>query len=133
MESAKPETRIKIKNRAYGAVVGADERWLSRLVLNLVANAKRAAEGGTVRVEVGTTSKDFYISVSDNGKGLSEAQKKKFRKGRRFTTKTAVPEEHGLGSQVVKRALSLHNATIGISDNKPRGTVIRVKIPLARE
>jgi signal transduction histidine kinase len=124
--------KIVIHNRAGNVPVKADIVWLSRLILNLTRNAERALvrkgeKGDTITIDYSTDAKNFIITVSDNGPGMTSRQKQDFYTGRRFTTK----EEpgHGLGLAVVRKAVQLHRGAIEIRDNKPRGTIFVVKIP----
>ena len=131
-----PNIKIYVNNLAEKGSLKADDRWLSRLVLNLTANAIRAvdrADGKEGKVYVNTRVKDgrFRINVVDDGVGMTAEQKRKFGVGKSFTTKS-VKKEHGLGFEVVRKALEMHNAKVEIKDNHPKGTVFSVEIPMLK-
>ena len=124
---------IKVVNRASNAVLKADDRWLSRLLLNLTANAVKAIpQQGRVNIVFSNDAKHFNITVSDTGRGMTKEQKRKFYQGISFTTKKENAEDHGRGFAVVRKAIKMHNGRIEIKDNRPEGTVFKIKFPLAR-
>jgi signal transduction histidine kinase len=124
---------VKVSNTAGPRKLEANERWLSRLLLNLTANAGRAMplKGGSILVNCRTGEKNLVITVADTGRGMTAEQKKKFEVGESFTTKSEDKKNHGLGFHVVRNAVKLHNAKIKIMDNRPQGTVFIIRIPLA--
>jgi signal transduction histidine kinase len=103
-----------------------DEDLLERAVENLLRNAIEAAgPDGTVRLHLEKGAETARVVVADNGPGLSE----QLRAGIRpfVTTK---PGGLGLGLATVQKIARLHGGRLAFGDNKPRGTVAILELPL---
>lgn len=124
---------IMVRINAMPVTLNADPAWLMSIVLNLCDNASRAAgKAGRVLSDFRTDSKNFIITVSNTGESLSEQDKKSFLEAKGLSTKESEREKHGFGQMSIKHALQLHNGTLEIRDNKPKGAIFIVKIPLAK-
>lgn len=114
-------------------VVKGDRMALTSVVTNLVENAvKYSPEGSTITIGLSADKEVATLSVSDNGPGIPEEEKKKiFRKfyriGHEETRKT---KGTGLGLYIVQRILALHHGRVNIKDNRPRGSVFEVTLPV---
>jgi signal transduction histidine kinase len=103
-----------------------DEDLLERAVENLLRNAIEAAgAGGTVRLQLQKGADTARVVVLDDGPGLSE----QLRAGIRpfLTTK---PGGLGLGLATVQKIARLHGGRLAFGENKPRGTVAILELPL---
>jgi two-component system sensor histidine kinase QseC len=105
---------------------------LSMLIRNLVDNAIRyTPEGGAVQVEIGNDAGHAYVSVTDNGPGVPEAERarvfERFYRG----TRTA-PYGCGLGLSIVRRVADLHGASVDLGTAPSgQGLQVRVRFPAA--
>ena len=99
------------------------------IVANLISNAvKYSPEEGKIRVTVSQKDRGVLFAVTDEGPGISEADKgelfKKFyRSGDEQTRKTTGT---GLGLFIVKNLLNLMQARIEVKDNFPKGTTFEI-------
>lgn len=108
-----------------------DPTGIRRCLLNLVSNAVdacRSENGGRVRV-ASTLGDDgmFRITISDNGCGISDDDKKKlFRTF--FSTKGS--KGTGLGLAVTQKIIEEHNGRIAVESTLGRGTTFTMTLPL---
>lgn len=96
-------------------------------LINLLDNAVEATDvPGTVRVAVGRHDGLLRIDVADTGHGVSpEAREKLFLP--HFSTRR---RGSGLGLAIVHRIISDHSGTIRVAENRPRGTVFTIELPM---
>ncbi|WP_075340488.1 sensor histidine kinase [Tenacibaculum agarivorans] len=106
-----------------------DKTQLIRIITNLVKNATQAMreEETHPRIEVKVASKNesVVITVTDNGKGISEENKKLIFEPK-FTTKTS---GMGLGLPMIKNIIEAYNGSITFSSTLGVGTVFTVTLP----
>ncbi|MBK6834453.1 MAG: two-component sensor histidine kinase [Bacteroidetes bacterium] len=117
----------KIENNI---LLNTDTAIFPSIIINLVENAlKYTPDNCPVVVELSKTDK-IILKVSDEGLGISTEEKPKvfdkfFRSGNEETRKS---KGTGLGLFIVKKMVEMHNGTISVYDNKPKGSVFEVKI-----
>lgn len=127
---------IVFKNDSKGIVTALDEDKIRHMLLNLISNSVRACEGGgTVKVTADSDENNAYITVEDDGCGMSDDV---FATAfTRFNDKFgAIPESErgmGMGLYYVSRAVQLHGGRVAISRGDERGTKVSVSIPLRRK
>ncbi len=98
-------------------------------ISNLISNAiKYSPEGSTVEVSVVDEGKSYVISVSDQGEGISPENRERIFKRFERIEKGAI-KGSGLGLAIVKRIADIHRGEIWIEDNKPKGSVFKLRIP----
>ncbi|WP_417290785.1 sensor histidine kinase [Corallibacter sp.] len=106
-----------------------DRTQLIRVITNLVKNGIQAIpdeqENKKIVVSVLEREKDVVISISDNGTGISEANKTKIFEPK-FTTKTS---GMGLGLAMVKNIVETYNGSITFTTEKDKGTAFVVNFP----
>ena len=107
-----------------------DKTQLIRVITNLVKNAIQATENQEnpiVEVKVSSEEKNLIISVSDNGKGISEDLKELIFEPK-FTTKTS---GMGLGLAMIKSIIEAYDGSISFSSEEGIGTVFKVVLTKA--
>ena len=125
MEAKTPSSQGQPEVRVTG-----NQRMVEELVRNLVENAIRYnVDHGFVRVTVGRDELGRpELQVADSGEGIPmDLRQKVFE--RFFCVDESRSKETGgtgLGLAIVKHAAQLHNATVAIRGNYPRGTVFEV-------
>ena len=74
----------------------------------------------------------LFLKVSDNGPGISTADKKKIfdRFYRVDKARTRQTGGFGLGLSLAKQITEALKGTIVVKDNKPKGTIFEVKIAI---
>ncbi|WP_159018949.1 sensor histidine kinase [Algibacter sp. L3A6] len=109
-----------------------DRTQLIRVITNLVKNAIQAMptkDDPKINVHVGTNNNNVILTVSDNGSGVLEENKKKLFEPK-FTTKTS---GMGLGLAMVKNIVETYNGTISFESEQDRGAVFKVVFPQKTE
>lgn len=117
-------------------LVMADETRLKQIVLNLLTNALKFAERGTVELSVATDGDHALLSVCDSGVGISpEALERIFERFEQAHQHRANRAPGlGLGLWMVKNLVLLHNGSVTAhSEGLGKGATFRVRLPLARE
>ena len=105
-----------------------DKTQLIRIVTNLVKNADQASENKEnqlIEVSVASEGNTIKITVSDNGKGISE-EVEDFIFEPKFTTKSS---GMGLGLPMIKNIIEAYDGTISFSSKEGIGTVFTVVLP----
>lgn len=105
-----------------------DRTQLIRVITNLVKNATQAvADEKDPKIVVSVMSEDdvVRISVSDNGKGISEENIARIFQPK-FTTKSS---GMGLGLAMVKNIVETYKGTITFTSQNGKGTTFTVTFP----
>jgi len=109
-------------------LIVADAAQLQQVILNLLLNAVHAVhDGGTIELTTSAALDDeIRIVVTDNGKGIAEADLEKIFLPF-FTTK---PKGTGLGLSICKRLVEQHNGTIRVARNPDGGLTFTIRLPV---
>lgn len=126
---------LEIKEGIPPTVLGDPNR-LSQILFNLVGNAVKFTERGTVRVRVAPVTADaekvtVRIDVSDTGMGIAkEHMSDLFEPFGTASAKTGrVFGGSGLGLAITKRLIEMQGGRITCESSCGRGTVFSVEIP----
>ena len=128
---AKPKVvDVNMNLNAENQYILGNETQISQLLLNLLINAFHATEGNNGIVTVSTEVSDgkLLLSVSDNGYGISEENKKRIFEPF-FTTKKG-GEGTGLGLAIAGQVVEEHGGTIKVESEAGEGTTFFVELPL---
>ena len=110
-----------------------DEDKMRRIITNLLSNAfKYNTDNGNVMVSLDVTEgeqrRQTVISVADTGIGI---------KDKRHVFDRFVQESHGqeqegsgLGLHIVRQYVNMMGGSIEVADNKPKGTIFTVTLPV---
>ena len=106
----------------------SDENRLKQVFINLLDNAiKFTGKGGKVELKAIYNGKDFIITVSDSGCGISAEElpkvKEKFYKGK------SSKSTNGIGLSICDEIIKLLEGTFEIESKVGEGTVITVSLP----
>ena len=118
-----------IKN--YSVIPGFQCRLglLSQAFLNILLNALQCRQAGlTVTISTASDEESIYITIADNGPGISENIKDRIFEPF-FTTKD-VGKGQGLGLTTAYDAITSHNGSIGV-ENKD-GSIFLIKLPIRK-
>ncbi|CAN5315707.1 MAG: GAF domain-containing protein [Chloroflexia bacterium] len=114
-----------------------DEDRIHQIIDNLVGNAVKYTDGGTITVAVGPSNRDEWelqIAVSDQGHGIPEAEREQLFNPfyrRREASESAKPGL-GLGLFICAELASAHGGTIEIEDSPSGGTTFVVLLEPVR-
>jgi signal transduction histidine kinase len=104
-----------------------DPEQMQKVVLNLVLNANDALrEGGHIRVATGQSDRWVYVSVTDDGCGMS----RDFMARSLFKPfRTTKGEGLGIGLFHTKTIVEAHRGRIEVESEEGKGTTFRVLLP----
>ena len=121
------------ENRIHRTII-TDKLLLKQLMTILFDNAVKYTEEeeGVIHFVIATTERNLYLSVADDGIGISAADKKKIfdRFYRVDKARTRQKGGFGLGLSLAKQIVDALKGTISVKDNKPHGTIFEVKIAI---
>jgi signal transduction histidine kinase len=112
--------------------ITADVNMLHVIFRNLLSNAvKFTRKGGTVNIAAENKDSYVYITVKDNGVGISpEKIEKIFNLGSSYTSSgTAMEKGNGLGLLLCKEFVEKNNGNIQVQSQPGKGSVFTVCLP----
>ena len=124
---------FRFENRIHRTII-TDKLLLKQLMTILFDNAvKYTEEEGDIYFEISTTERSLYLTVADDGIGISAVDKKKIfdRFYRVDKARTRQKGGFGLGLSLAKQIADALKGSIGVKDNKPNGTIFEVKIAIS--
>ena len=120
------------ENRIHRTII-TDKLLLKQLMTILFDNAvKYTEEDGEIHFVIAATERTLYLSVADDGIGISGVDKKKIfdRFYRVDKARTRQKGGFGLGLSLAKQIVDALKGSINVKDNKPHGTIFEVKIAI---
>lgn len=121
----------EIDDTLPGALMGDPAR-LQQILVNLVSNAIKFTDQGTVHVRLFRQTGTWGIEVADTGQGIPEAELpyifETFRQVEADATRSH--GGFGLGLAIVKQLVHLMNGEIGVTSRPGEGSVFTVMLPL---
>ena len=133
IDRQKSKHQISVQSNNELILVKADARLVMQVIVNIVDNAiKYTPEGTSIKIEAKKEDKMAEISISDNGKGISDEEKKKVFDKFYCGEKKIVDNRRslGLGLYLCKAIIEAHGGTIYVTDNQPSGAVFHFTLPL---
>lgn len=110
---------------------------LNQVILNLLTNSIYAINkkfegkpGGLISISTSRDLKYAYISIEDNGVGMSEQTKQKLFEP--FYTTKPVGEGTGLGMSIAYNTIRKHNGEISLTTELGKGTTFVIKLPISQ-
>ena len=122
--------RLKVQIQP-GVYANVDAIALEMVIINLLSNAfKYSPNEKPVTITLQKESSEVKIKVIDEGKGISDEDKKSlFGKFYRAEDENVRKSKGtGLGLFIVKNLLNHHNATIIANDNAPSGVIFEITL-----
>lgn len=123
------ELEIRVSKQEDEPPVELDPEQFKRVIINIVDNAIEAMQNkGRIHIVINhdIASNRAYVDIEDDGPGiLGEDKEKLFLPY--FSTKK---DGTGLGLAIAGRVITEHRGYIRIKDNKPRGTIFAIELPI---
>lgn len=103
---------------------------LNQVFLNLLVNSAHAMEGtqGLITVRTWSDADSLFVSVSDNGKGITEENLKRIFEP--FFTTKEVGKGTGLGLSISYDIIKKHGGDIAVESQVGVGTTFTVRLPI---
>lgn len=128
---------VKLVNNVP-AVIGkvvVDEQRLTQILFNLIGNAIKFTQRGTVSVSAKVSAEKLIIVVADTGIGINKQdQARIFQPFEQSLSDN--PISHfgtGLGLTVTKQLIELHGGDIRVKSNLGEGSVFSISLPLSAD
>src|SRR5208337_3317009 len=108
-----------------------DPEKLERILTNLIRNAIKFTESGSITVRAGGSAENRWIEVRDTGIGIpSQHLANIFNRFQQVdSSSTRRYEGTGLGLTIVKESVELMQGSIRVQSEERRGTTFRVELP----
>jgi signal transduction histidine kinase len=109
-----------------------DARRLSQVLLNLLGNAIKFTDEGSVEIRAVQAGDRFELSVVDSGFGIAPAdQARIFDEFQQVdNTSTRKKGGTGLGLSISRRIVELHGGTISVESEVGTGSTFKVTVPI---
>ena len=110
--------------------VSADPRQLGRAIGQLLDNAIEACgESGRILVDLGKYEDGVRIVISDDGRGMDEAELERALDGMREASGPDTSRRQGLGLPLAKQLVEAHGGRFDIQSRKGEGTSVSLWLP----
>lgn len=121
------KTLIYTEPKMLPPVMG-DKNRLRQVFINIIDNAlKYTSEGGAISVSAGVNGNMVYVSVTDNGCGISAEHLPNVTK--KFYKANYMKQGSGIGLAIVDEIVALHGGTLNIISEEGFGTTVTVNFP----
>jgi len=119
-----------IENKPFR--IKAEISHLENAINNILDNAIKYSKEPAIRLDARAENKWLKISISDNGEGISEKERKKiFEKFYRIPNGDVHKVKgYGLGLSYVYQIIKKHRGKIEVKSNQPMGTIVCILLPL---
>jgi hypothetical protein len=109
----------------------ADPQLVRLIITNLLSNAvKYSAEGSLVQLAVDRDDRHVYITVSDEGIGIPEADRHRLFEPFHRAENVGTRRGTGLGLAILKEVADLHGGEVGVDSTEGEGSTFWVTLPL---
>jgi len=125
------EKDIELHYEPSSHEAAVDSLVLMRIVSNLVSNAIKYTDAGSVKFGMKRQGDRLLLAVEDTGIGMSESQfKAALEHNVRLGEGAKRAEGNGYGLAIVEELAEEHGLTVSLSEKQRSGTAIQVDFPL---
>ena len=107
--------------------ISADPERLIQVITNLISNADRHTQNGTITISLTGEPGWQTICVSDTGTGMSEEMRKNALKG--YVSADKDYWRHGIGLYVCHQIITAHGGKIWLKSQEGEGTQVFFSLP----
>jgi two-component system phosphate regulon sensor histidine kinase PhoR len=113
-------------------ILSADRVRLGQVLANLLDNAVKYTERGSVRVALGVSNRRAWCEVRDTGPGIPVRDLPRVFERFYRVDKARSREKGGtgLGLSIVKHAIALHGGEVSVVSRVGEGTTFRFEVPI---
>jgi len=126
-------TSILLDQKTEKAIVLGDADRMEQVIRNLLKNATRATENGTIKVGVETRQGKVELCIEDNGIGISPEDLphiwKRFYRIKNQRADHMQEKGSGLGLVIVKKLVQLQGGNIDVASQLGKGTTFYISFP----
>lgn len=115
--------------------IKADPFKLEQMFINLIDNAVKYTEEGSIAISVGYTATHIIITIQDTGAGISGDHLPRIFERFYVVDKSRSKKlgGTGLGLSIVKHIVLLHNGSIDVKSAIGKGTAFTIVLPLSHD
>ena len=122
---------LEFSSEPCAVTVRSDPNLLSEIIQNLVSNAIRYTDRGSVKMVCDCSDDLCRLEVVDTGIGIEEDQLEAiFKEFHQTKTPGSSTEGFGLGLAIVRRLADLLEHDIGVESKPGKGSTFRVLVPI---
>lgn len=122
---------ILLDARGAPTRVAVDRGLMRQALANLINNAARhSGDAATITVRITAGDETVLVAVSDNGRGMSAAERSELFTP--FAVGTTARPGTGLGMMITERIVELHGGRMFVDTVAQRGTTIFFTVPVAQ-
>ena len=122
---------LEFESAACSSVVRSDPNMLAEVITNLISNAIRYTDSGTVRLECHARDGLGYLEIVDTGIGIEPDQLDAiFREFHQCKAPGSNTEGFGLGLAIVRRMTDLLGHQITVESTPGKGSRFSVAVPI---
>ena len=109
-----------------------DERRLTQVLLNLVGNAIKFTDAGSVTIAAMAVGDLLELAVTDTGPGIAPADQERIFDAFQQVDNSSTRQKGGtgLGLAISRRIVQMHGGTISVESTLGQGSTFRIRIPL---
>lgn len=127
------QLQIKIDITPAIPAVYADEKRIVQVLFNLIHNAIKYTEQGTITVYAEVKNKEVVVFVSDTGSGMDEETAERiFSPYEQGVTEVSKGSGIGLGLSICKQLIELHDSRIHVKTKPGSGSTFSFSLPQAQ-
>jgi signal transduction histidine kinase len=121
---------IKIDIESPSPHARADERRLRQVVTNIISNAVKFTEKGSIEISARRDAEKIVVSVKDTGPGIAEEQLPKlFSEFVQLGSLKQRARGTGLGLAICKRLVEAHGGLVAAESTPGKGSTFRIIVP----
>ncbi len=125
------DIRVSVfRTREAPDAIETDTMLFDRVIDNLVSNAVKYTERGSIVVEVGGVPEHLTFKISDTGRGISAERLEKVFIGGQRDARPLLGESHGIGLSSAIRLLDEVGGRLEVMSKPGVGTTIWAHVPL---
>jgi len=111
--------------------IQSDASLLSQLFGNLLSNAvKYSPEGGLIKLEAVEDGAEISVTIEDRGIGIPAAELDRIFERYYRGSNTSGIIGSGVGLQLVKTIVELHNGSIALTSREGEGSRFTIRLPI---
>lgn len=128
--SKKKQLRFTARFSGLDAIVNGDRAHLQQIINNLLSNALKFTDKGTIALDAEYNNEELRFSVQDSGAGITaEDRQRIFNAFERLENARNIPG-FGLGLAITAQLVKRMNGEISVESHPERGSTFSVFLPL---
>jgi two-component system, OmpR family, sensor histidine kinase CiaH len=113
------------------SVIKGNQHLIKRLFTNLLDNAIKFTEKGSITIAIKQTKNAVTVAVTDTGRGISKEHQEKIFDRFYRTDESRSEQGYGLGLSIAKQIMGVHHGSIIVKSELKKGTTMTLTFPLS--